>query len=121
MMSNGLESFFESIVKGLFLKGNRQAACIAPFVPDKKTDVLYGGFTIREITVAAMSVNEIYRKPMCMMCAGYGYAEVALHLGISKWVAIRRIYKGHKLFMKALEENRINTESDVEKRVSANM
>lgn len=119
MKSNGLESFFERIVIGLFLEGNRLAACIAPFAPDKETDVLYGGFTIREITVAAMSVNDMYRKPMCMMCAGYGYAEVALLLGISKWIAIRRIYKGHKLFMKALKENRINMESAVEGRGSA--
>lgn len=94
------------IAQSIFSRTGRSIRCHSPFLPDERTDMLYGGFSIREISDAAKSVEALYRTPMCMLCAGYGYRETALLLGVSERVLAGRIRKGHALFMKALKANR---------------
>lgn len=80
--------------------------CKTPFLPDNEIDILYGGFSLREITAAVKSVDMLYRIPMNMISAGYDYRETASILGISRRVLAKRVNMGHLLFMKALKKGR---------------
>lgn len=106
MNTNILRALFKGISYRIFFGTRNDMPSAPPFAPDMDVDILYGGFTMQEISVAANSIKERYRKPMSLLNAGFGRKETASLLGISEWRLIRRIDKGHRLFMKALQENR---------------
>lgn len=110
MSTTALKVLFGKIAYRILIKNH--IACNAPFLPDGNTDFSNGCFSMQEISVAAKSVKEIYRKPMCLLCAGYKQEEIAALLGISELTLLMRIHKGHKLFMKALKRNRLYADAN---------